>query len=84
MSEENVHPEIAEVEWFDTPWGSYRVEQKRFGTWTSYSKEGKELITGLTRDVVVSMSRFHLEGVATNWANCRTSDPYDGTVGGKL
>ena len=69
MSEENVHPEIAEVEWFNTPWGSYRVEEKRFGTWTSYSKEGKELITGLTRDAVISMSRFHLEGVATNWAN---------------
>ena len=78
------HPEIAEHEWFETPYGTYRVEQKRFGTWTSYSKEGKELITGLTRDVVISMSAFHLEGVATNWANCRTSDPYDGIVGGKL
>ena len=78
------HPEIAEHEWFETEWGTYRVEQKRFGTWTIYSKDGTPLITGLTRDVVISMSAFHLEGVATNWANCRTSDPYDGVVGGKL
>jgi hypothetical protein len=78
------HPEIAEHEWFETPYGTFRVEQKRFGTWTSYSKEGKELITGGTREAVMAMSPFHLEGIATNWANCRTSDPYDGTVGGKL
>ena len=78
------HPEIAEHEWFETPYGTYRVEQKRFGTWTSYSKDGTPLITGGTREAVVSMSAFHLEGVATNWANCRTSDPYDGVVGGKL
>ena len=71
-------------EWFETPYGSFRVEQKRFGTWTSYDKNGKALITGLTRADVMAMSPFHLEGVATNWANCRTSDPYDGTVGGKL
>ena len=78
------HPEIAEHEWFDTPWGEFRVEQKRFGTWTSYGEDGKELITGGTREAVMAMSPFHLEGVATNWANARVSDPYDGTVGGKL
>ena len=30
------HPEIAEHEWFETKWGEFRVEQKRFGTWSSY------------------------------------------------
>ena len=78
------HPEIAEHEWFETDYGEFRVEQKRFGTWTSYSKDGTALITGLTREVVLQGTPFHLEGVATNWANCRTSDPYDGVVGGKL
>jgi len=71
-------------EWFETQYGSFRVEKKRFGTWTSYGKDGKELITGGTREAVMAMSPFHLEGVATNWANARVSDPYDGTVGGKL
>ena len=27
-------------EWFETPYGAFRVEQKRFGTWTSYDKKG--------------------------------------------
>ena len=71
-------------EWHETPYGEFRVEKKRFGTWTSFSKDGKELITGLTREAVTQGTPFHLEGVATNWANCSTSDPYDGTVGGKL
>ena len=27
------HPEISEHEqWFETPWGEFRAEQKRFGT----------------------------------------------------
>ena len=78
------HPEIAEHEWFETEYGTYRVEKKRFGTWTSYSKDGTALITGGTRDAVIQGTAFHLEGVATKWANCRTSDPYDGVVGGKL
>ena len=43
------HPEIAEHEWYTTPYGEFRVEQKRFGTWTSYSKDGKELITDLRK-----------------------------------
>ena len=78
------HPEIAEHEWFETEYGEFRVEQKRFGTWTSYRKNGEALITGLTREVVIQGTKFHLEGGATNWANCRTSEPYDGSVGGKL
>jgi len=71
-------------EWHETPYGEFRVEKKRFGTWTSYGKDGTPLITGLTREAVTQGTPFHLEGVATNWANCRTSDPYDGIVGGKL
>ena len=71
-------------EWYETQYGSYRVEQKRFGTWTSYGKDGTPLITGLTKEVVVNGTGFHLEGVATNWANARSSKPFDGTVGGKL
>ena len=78
------HPEITEHEWFETEWGEFRVEQKRFGTWTSYRKNGEALITALTREVVIQGTKFHLEGVATNWANAITSKPFDGIVGGKL
>ena len=50
----------------------------------AYSKDGTPLITSLTREVCISGTRFHMEGVATNWANAITSKPFDGTVGGKL
>ncbi len=71
-------------EWYATPYGEFRVEQKRFGTWSSYGKDGTPFITALTKEVCISGTRFHLEGVATNWENCRTSKPFDGIVGGKL
>ena len=71
-------------EWFETKYGAFRVEQKRFGTWSSYGKDGTPFITALTKEVCISGTRFHLEGVATNWENCRTSKPFDGIVGGKL
>ena len=80
----NVHPEIAEYEWYKTSYGAFRIEQKRFGTWVSYSENGEELITAGTREAVIKMSGFHMEGVATNWANARSSKPFDGTVSGKL
>tara|TARA_A200000113_G_scaffold130578_1_gene117563 strand:- start:218 stop:457 length:240 start_codon:yes stop_codon:yes gene_type:complete len=71
-------------EWYDTPYGEFRVEQKRFGTWSSYGKDDTPFITALTKEVCISGTRFHLEGVATNWENCRNSKPFDGIVGGKL
>ena len=71
-------------EWYETPYGEFRVAQKRFGTWSSYGKDGTPFITALTKEVCISGTRFHLEGVATNWENCRTSKPFDGIVGGKL
>ena len=76
--------EYETYEWYDTPYGEFRVEQKRFGTWSSYGKDGTPFITALTKEVCISGTRFHLEGVATNWENCRTSKPFDGIVGGKL
>ena len=71
-------------DWHETAYGRFRIEQKRFGTWTSFGENGEELVTGGTRESVVVGTPFHLEGVATNWANCRYSARYDGTVSGKL
>ena len=71
-------------EWYTTPYGDFRVEKRRFGTWTSFGKDGKALITGGTKEAVLQGTGFHLEGVATNWANATNSNSYDGTVGGKL
>jgi len=71
-------------EWYETSYGRFRIQKKRFGTWTSFGENGEELITAGTREAVLKMSGFHLEGIATNWANARSSKPFDGTVGGKL
>ena len=71
-------------EWHETPYGKLRVAATRFGTWNSFGEDGTPLITGLTEEIVVAGTKFHLEGVATNWANCRTSKTFDGVVGGKL
>ena len=78
MSEEQ------DYEWYETPYGKFRVTESRFGTWNSFGEDGKALITGLTKEVVVAGTRFHMEGVATNWANSISSQKFDGVVGGKL
>ena len=71
-------------EWYETPYGKFRVEKRRFGTWSSFGEDGESIVTGGTRESVMVGTPFHLEGVATNWANCTTSKQFDGTVGGKL
>ena len=76
--------ETQDYEWYETPYGKFRVAQKRFGTWDSFSEDGSCLVTGLTKESVVGGTKFYLEGKATNWANAVSSDSYDGTVGGKL
>jgi len=76
--------ETQDHEWHETPYGKFRVEQKRFGTWTSYGENGEGLLTGITRESIVAGTGFYLEGKATNWANYESPEVYDGTVGGKL
>jgi hypothetical protein len=58
MTETNVHPEIAEHEWIDD---CFRVWETRYGLWSTETKEGRKMLTGLTKDAVVSMTRWHLK-----------------------
>jgi len=78
MKNQNVHPEIAEVDWIDD---TFRVEQSRWKTWRSYAKDGKEIITSLQRDACIDATRFYLKGCQEGWTTAKT---YEGTVGGKL
>jgi len=78
--EEQNSSEKQEYEWIDD---AFRVEQQRWGTWTSYNKEGKGLVTSITREAVVSGTRFYLKGVQEGWPE-DSSRSYEGTVGGKL
>ena len=67
-----------EITWIDD---AFRVEETRWKTWRSYTKEGKELVTALSEDQCISGTRFYLKGLQEGWPETRK---YDGTVGGKL
>ncbi len=47
-------------EWIDD---CFRVEQKGYGTWSSYDKEDKGLITSLNKENCISATRFYLKGL---------------------
>ena len=70
---------MQEFEWIDD---CFRVEEKKWGTWTSYAKDGKELLTSLQKELCVSATRWYLknrqEGFVENVVK------YEGVVGGKL
>jgi hypothetical protein len=72
------NPEIVEYEWIDD---AFRVEEARWKTWRSFSKDGKEIITSLHRDTCINATRFYLKGCQEGWTSTQT---YEGTVGGKL
>ncbi len=59
----------------------FYVEKERWGTWKSYDKEGKPLVTSLTEDTCVSATRFYLQGRQEGFTESKT---YESTVGGKL
>jgi len=60
----------------------FRVYKQRWGTWTSFDKEGKGIVTALTKESCISGTRFYLKGKQEGWdTDVRT---YNGIVGGKL
>ena len=75
------HPEISEYEWIDD---CFRVWETRFGLWSSETNQGRKMMTGPTKDAVVTMTRWHLkceqEGTLENYSHVIGS----ATVGGKL
>ena len=62
--------------------GCFTVDKARWGTWRSFDKEGKEILTSLTEEQCIAATRWYLkarqEGFTENTAT------YDGVVGGKL
>jgi hypothetical protein len=60
---------------------SFYVQEKKWGTWQSYDKEGNGLITSLTENECISATRFYLKGRQEGFSESKT---YDSIVGGKL
>ena len=81
MTETNVHPEIAEHEWIDD---CFRVFETRMGLWSTETKEGRKMLTGMKKEDVVSMTRWHLKGEQEGTLDQYTRVIGDAYVGGKL
>jgi len=60
---------------------AFYVKSQRWGTWVSYDKDGKGLVTSLTRDECISATRFYLKGRQEGFPESKS---YEGEVGGKL
>ena len=68
----------SEVEWIDD---AFYVKKQRWGTWVSYGKDDKGIITSLTQNQCISATRFYLKGRQEGFTESKT---YEGEVGGKL
>jgi hypothetical protein len=70
-------------QWYDD--NAFYVEQKKWGTWDSYDKDGKCIVTSLTEEECVRATRFILKGRQEGWNEEQTMvKSENSTVGGKL
>jgi len=69
------------IEWYDD---AFRVEEKKYGLWDSYDKEGKCIITSLTEEQCVTATRWYLKQVQENTLDKTVEKTYSSEVGGKL
>ena len=75
------HPEIAEYEWIDD---CFRVWETRYGLWSSETKQGRKMLTGLEKESVIMMTRWHLKCEQEGWPEGSVRVINSGIVGGKL
>ena len=60
---------------------AFYVKNQRWGTWDSYDKEDKPILTSLTEEQCISATRFYLKGRQEGFTESKS---YEGQVGGKL
>jgi hypothetical protein len=60
---------------------TFFVKQQKWGTWNSYDKEGKGLVTSLTEDQCISATRYILKGRQEGFPESKS---YEGQISGKL
>jgi len=70
-----------ERQWYDDE--AFYVEQKKYGLWDSYDKDGKGIVTSLNEEQCVRATRFMLKLKQENKLN-EIGNTYSGTVDGKL
>jgi hypothetical protein len=62
---------------------AFTVDKARWGTYRSYDKEGKGLVTSFTEDGCIQATRWYLKGLQEGWDDHNTVE-HEGSVGGKL
>ena len=62
---------------------AFYVVKARF-LWHSYDKDDNGLVSGLTEDICIRMTRFYLKGRQEGWDANTSRVVNDGVVGGKL
>jgi hypothetical protein len=72
-----------EKQWYDD--NAFCVEQKKWGTWDSYDKDGKCILTSLTEEECIRSTRWYLKQKQEGWNEAQTMvKSENSTVGGKL
>ena len=61
----------------------FYVVKARF-LWHSYDKEDKGLVSALSEETCIRMTRFYLKGLQEGWDEETSRIVNDGVVGGKL
>jgi len=62
--------------------GCFTVDRARWGTWRSFDKDGKEIITSLTEELCIKATRWYLKQKQEGFTD--DAKTYDSVVGGKL
>jgi hypothetical protein len=63
---------------------AFYLHETQYKIWHSFDKDGKPLITSLTKENCISATRFYLKGCQEGWPEQESVVTYDGVVGGKL
>lgn len=56
---------------------AFYVEQKRWGTWDSFTPEGKCIVTSLTEESCIRATRFILQGRQEGFVETKTYSTKD-------
>ncbi len=70
--------------WITTEYGQFRIEPSRWGTYTSYDKDGTQLVTGLTEEAVLTITPMHLEANSPGYDGKYDGSKFSSSVGVKL
>ena len=62
----------------------FYVWETRMGLFTTMTKEGRKMLTGMTKEAVVTMTRWHLKCEQEGTLEQYTRVVNSGVVGGKL